>query len=67
MRTDGSSERYAFGSGIRVDKDDVIRIMTGAGGGMGNPRDRDPAKVREDVRNGYLTAEHAAEVYGVKV
>lgn len=67
MRTDGTSERYAFGSGIRVDKDDVIRIMTGAGGGLGNPRDRDPAKVREDVRNGYLTAEHAAEVYGVKV
>jgi N-methylhydantoinase B len=67
MRTDGTSERYAFGSGIRVDKDDVIRIMTGAGGGMGNPRDRDPAKVRQDVKNEYLTAEHAAEVYGVKV
>jgi N-methylhydantoinase B len=67
MRTDGSSERYAFGSGIRVDTDDVIRIMTGAGGGMGNPKDRDPAKVRDDVKNGYLTAEHAAEVYGVKV
>jgi N-methylhydantoinase B len=67
MRTDGSSERYAFGSGIRVDKDDVIRIMTGAGGGMGSPRDRDPELVRADVKNGYLTAEHAAEVYGVKV
>jgi N-methylhydantoinase B len=67
MRTDGSSERYAFGSGIRVDTDDVIRIMTGAGGGIGNPRDRDPELVREDVKNGYLTAEHAAEVYGVKV
>lgn len=67
MRTDGSSERYAFGSGIRVDRDDVIRIMTGAGGGFGNPRDRDPELVREDVKNGYLTAEHAAEVYGVKV
>lgn len=66
MRTDGTTERYAFGSGIRVDTDDVIRIMTGAGGGFGDPKDRDPAKVREDVKNGYLTAEHAAEVYGVK-
>lgn len=66
MRTDGTSERYAFGSGIRVDKDDVIRIMTGAGGGMGNPKDRDPELVREDVKNGYLTAERAAAVYGVK-
>ena len=67
MRTDGTTERYAFGSGIRVDTDDVIRIMTGAGGGLGNPRNRDPAKVREDVRNGYLSAERAQEVYGVKV
>ena len=31
--TDGSSERYAFASGISVDTDDVIRIHTGAGGG----------------------------------
>ena len=67
IRKDGTTERYAFGSGIRVDKDDVIRILTGAGGGVGDPKDRDPARVREDVRNGYLTAEHAAEVYGVKV
>ncbi|MGV3553572.1 hydantoinase B/oxoprolinase family protein [Rhizobium sp.] len=67
MRKDGTSERYAFASGVRVDKDDVIRVMTGAGGGIGNPRDRDPELVRQDVKNGYLTAEHAAEVYGVKV
>lgn len=66
MRKDGSSERYAFASGIRVDKDDVIRVFTGAGGGLGNPKERDPAKVAEDVRNGLITAERAAEVYGYR-
>ena len=66
MRKDGSSERYAFASGIRVDKDDVIRVITGAGGGLGNPKERDPAKVAEDVRNGLISAERAAEVYGYR-
>lgn len=67
MRKDGTSERFAFGSGIRVDKDDVIRIITGAGGGVGDPKKRDPEKVRNDVKNGYLTAERAADIYGVMV
>ena len=65
MRKDGTSERYAFASGIRVDTDDVIRVITGAGGGVGNPKERDPELVREDIRNGYITAERAREVYGV--
>lgn len=64
MRTDGTSQRYAFGSGIRVDKDDVIRIITGAGGGFGDPRERDRAAVADDIRNGFITAERAREVYG---
>jgi N-methylhydantoinase B len=65
LRTDGSSERYAFGSGIRVDNDDVIRIITGAGGGIGDPRERDRALVEEDIRNGLVTRERARDVYGL--
>ena len=64
MRTDGTSERYAFASGVHVDTDDVIRIITGAGGGVGDPKDRDPEAVKEDIRNGLITPERAAEVHG---
>lgn len=67
IRKDASSERYAFASGIRVDTDDVIRVITGAGGGVGNPGERDPALVREDIKKGYITPERAREVYGVTV
>lgn len=67
LRKNGEAERYAFASGIRVDKDDVIRVITGAGGGVGNPKERDPTLVREDIRNGYITAERAREVYGVSL
>lgn len=65
MRTDGTQERYAFGSGIRVDTDDVIRIITGAGGGVGDPRERDVEAVQRDIKNGMITPERAKAVHGV--
>jgi N-methylhydantoinase B len=64
LRTDGSSERYAFASGITVNTDDVIRIHTGAGGGAGDPKKRDREAIAEDIRNGFITAERAREIYG---
>ncbi len=60
----GQARDYAFVSELPTTTDDVIRVVTGNGGGIGNPRDRDPARVAEDVKNGYLTAEHARAVYG---
>lgn len=65
MRKDGSQEKYAFVSGLTVNKDDVVRIVTGNGGGQGDPKDRDPETVRADIKNGLLTAEQAAAIYGV--
>jgi|EndMetStandDraft_3_1072993.scaffolds.fasta_scaffold38540_2 N-methylhydantoinase B len=67
MRKDGAQERHAYASGIRVDKDDVIRIITGTGGGLGNPKERDPALVAQDIRDGFITPERAADVHGYKV
>ncbi len=46
---------------------DVVRLVTGVGGGYGDPRRRDPDAVREDVRNGFLTADQARMIYGVVV
>ncbi len=55
---------FAFVSGLTTNKDDVIRVVTGIGGGLGDPKERDPAAIREDIRNGFLTPERALEVYG---
>ncbi len=44
---------------------DVVRLITGIGGGYGLPFDRDPKLVAEDVRNEYVSLSQAAEVYGV--
>ncbi|MDF0600259.1 hydantoinase B/oxoprolinase family protein [Psychromarinibacter sp. C21-152] len=63
-RTDGRTERYAFATNVEVNTGDVIRVVTGVGGGYGDPRKRSKEAIARDIRNGYLTPERAAEVYG---
>ena len=46
---------------------ETVRIMTGGGGGYGPPSGRDPAAVRRDVREGYVSAEAARRDYGFDV
>ena len=46
---------------------DAFRISSGGGGGYGAPFERPVEDVREDVRQGYVTAKAAAERYGVVV
>lgn len=64
LKTDGSEERYAFVSGLTVNTDDVIRVITSCGAGYGDPKKRAPAKIAADLKNGVLTPERALEVYG---
>ena len=45
----------------------LLRFVTNAAGGWGNPLERDPERVKEDVRDGYATIEGAARDYGVVV
>ena len=62
---DGSAPtRYSFVSGLTTHAGDIIRVVTGNGGGLGDPAERDPDLVAEDIRNGLLTPERAREVYG---
>lgn len=44
---------------------DVLSVRTPGGGGLGDPMERDPQSVAEDVRCGYVTRERAAGVYAV--
>jgi len=44
---------------------DAFKIRSGGGGGYGNPLERPIEQVRDDVRQGYVTAKSAAELYGV--
>ncbi len=66
IRADGASSRHNFVTAMPVNKDDVIHVVTGAGGGYGPASKRDPEAVRADVKDGYITAERARAVYGLE-
>ena len=42
-----------------------IHLQTPGSGGYGDPTERDPASLREDLLDGYVTEEAAREVYGI--
>lgn len=46
---------------------DLVSIRSPGGGGYGPPRERDPRRVAEDVRDGKVSLEVAARDYGVVV
>ena len=65
IRKDGTVEEYAVVTALEVNEGDVIRIHTGNGGGYGDPKRRSHEAVLEDIRNGFVTADRARDVYGV--
>jgi len=51
----------------RLGAGDVVSILTPGGGGYGDPRQRDPARVLADVLDGYVGVEVARAAYGVVI
>jgi len=60
---DGRVESMMKCTGLPVPKGTIIRQYTGGGGGYGLPEERDPALVRKDLQEGFITEEHAREHY----
>jgi N-methylhydantoinase B len=52
-------------SGERTNAGDVISYISPGGGGYGDPLERDPAKVLDDLLDDFITPEHAESAYGV--
>ncbi len=52
-------------AGLRLRRDDLVVWELGGGGGYGDPRTRDLARVRADVQRGYVSVAAARDDYGV--
>jgi N-methylhydantoinase B len=50
---------------VRLERGDAYKMLSGGGGGFGHPYNRDPLKVAEDVKEGYVSRLAAKELYGV--
>ncbi|MFQ6102559.1 MAG: hydantoinase B/oxoprolinase family protein, partial [Anaerolineae bacterium] len=64
-RANGETERHAVTSGLTLNTDDVIQVMTGTGAGWGDPMERPLELVKQDLKNGYITLEQANKYYGL--
>ena len=67
LRNNGSHERYPTGKVLDEElyEGDAYILYSGGGGGYGDPMQRPPDIVAEDVRQGYVSLEAAARDYGV--
>lgn len=54
-----------FAEGVALVQGDVLRVVTCGGGGYGNPFEREPARVLDDVLDGFVTPQAARADYGV--
>ncbi|MBI2964422.1 MAG: hydantoinase B/oxoprolinase family protein [Deltaproteobacteria bacterium] len=63
------TERYlgAVFSAVPIQPGDAFTRPSAGGGGLGDPLERDPQRVLEDVVDGYVSIERAKKDYGVVV
>jgi N-methylhydantoinase B len=62
---DGSpAVRFGKAAAYPLRKGDLVRLITGTGGGHGDPHEREPELVAQDLENGMVTRREAREVYG---
>jgi N-methylhydantoinase B len=68
-RNDGDVETFPTGKikPTEIDAGDSFLIETAGGGGFWNPSERDPERVLDDVRAGYVSLEAARRDYRVVI
>ena len=64
---DGAVRRVRKATQHPIMAGEIVRIMTGGGGGWGPPAGRDREAVRRDVREGYVSADAAERDYGLRI
>ena len=64
---DGEYVYYAQSSNWPTEKGASFRYITNAGGGWKDPCSREPERVLNDVRNGYVSLQGALDNYGVVI
>jgi N-methylhydantoinase B len=63
---DGDWELVLKRDGIRLELGARVQLIGGGGGGWGDPRERDAEGIKRDVALGYVSAQAAADAYGIK-
>jgi N-methylhydantoinase B len=67
IHADGSSQVFGKTAQYRLQRGEVARLVTGTGGGYGDPAKRPEEEIAQDVRDGYITPELAEKEYGLSI
>jgi N-methylhydantoinase B len=65
LGADGSRSELPPCGGVILRPGDVLECRCCGGGGYGNPVERDPAQVRDDIAEGWISRKRGHDVYGV--
>jgi N-methylhydantoinase B len=65
VRADGSTDRFGKVARYPLREGDLVRLITGTGGGIGDPRERERELVRRDLADGIVTEVEARDTYGL--
>ena len=60
---DGTSTSYTKATRLSVPKGAAVHLYTGGGGGYGDPSERDPQAVADDITDGYVSEDASRTVY----
>jgi N-methylhydantoinase B len=63
VRPDGSRTTFGKATRLLCAKGSTLELRTGGGGGYGDPSERPKEEVHADLREGYITEEHARRYY----
>jgi N-methylhydantoinase B len=66
-RTDGTEIEVAPNVTMTLQHGDWVESFSAGGGGCGHPFERDPERVRADVRDEFVSVQTAREQYGVAI
>lgn len=67
IHADGTTKRFGKVGRYKLNRGEVTRMVTGTGGGYGNPHERSLEDIEYDLKNGYITPIMAESDYGVVV
>src|SRR5439155_1126819 len=56
-----------FATNVPLRKSDVLDFVSNGGGGYGNPLEREPEPILQEVIDGFMTVEKARRTYGVAI
>ncbi len=67
LNPDGEAIRLGSKETRHVKRGDVISWRLSGAGGYGDPKQRDPARIEDDLADGFITAAGARRDYGVRI